>query len=197
MTKSQPLGIFDTQLIWGEATMNVSFVVLDDMSGKALVGIPVTEDHVEHIHKRERTMEVEGGKMVSFEPVSREHRWNVSEVKVGAAVKWVVDESTLARVGEVTTVFVKPVFDARDVVKSDRVLFDTAKLKVAPRNKLRVGAVSADVDEGGLSVEVTAESGYPLELEEDTVLFTSSFEPNELKTAWELALSSKVAPRDP
>ena len=54
----------------GEATLNVSFVVLDDMSGKALVGIPVTEDHVEHIHKRERTMEVEGGKVVSFEPVS-------------------------------------------------------------------------------------------------------------------------------
>ena len=40
---------------------------------------------------------------------------------MGAAVKWVIDESTLARVGEVTTVFVKPAFDAGEVIKSDRV----------------------------------------------------------------------------
>ncbi len=69
---------------------------------------------------------------------------------------WVVDESTLALVREITTVFVKPAFDAREVVKFDRVLFDIAKLKVTPRDKLRVGAVCAE-DEGDLSVEVTAE----------------------------------------
>ena len=197
MTKSQPLGIFDTFLVWGEATLNVSFIVIDDPSCKALVGIPVTEDHVEHFHKRERTMEVEGGKMVSFEPASRDNRWNVAEVKIGAAVKWVVDEYSIARVGEVTTIFVKPAYDARDVVKHEGMLFDSAKLKVSHKSKLRVGAVRAEPGSGGFAVDVSAETGFPLELAEDTVIFTSSFEPNEVKKAQELTLSDKVAPRDP
>ncbi len=40
MTENQPLGILDTVLVWDEEPMEVEMVIVDDPSGKAMLGQP-------------------------------------------------------------------------------------------------------------------------------------------------------------
>ena len=63
--------------------LRVSLVVIDDRSEKALIGVPVMEDHIKNIRLEERTMITKEDMVVPYEPANRKSGPHVARLRVG------------------------------------------------------------------------------------------------------------------
>ena len=122
-------------LVWGKTQLKLSLVVIDDSSGKCLVGIPLMEDHFKTIDAEQRQVLTKCGGKVEYRPAERS-TGQVQTIQIGAMVKWVTVRQNPIRSGVVSTVWVRPALDAADVVRDEEALFNH---KAISKGKWRVG----------------------------------------------------------
>ncbi len=71
-TGSKPLGIVTITIKWAQASMTLSFVVMNDTTKKVIFGAPVIKNHIESISLSKMSMKTWSGHEVPFSELDYE-----------------------------------------------------------------------------------------------------------------------------
>jgi hypothetical protein len=180
-TGSKPIGLITLPIKWAEATINLTFVVMNDPSKKVIFGSSVLKNHTKAICLEIMSMKTWSGHTVPFSKMDYDKHSipRVCSVSIGAEVKWKVSTNSVVTPDYPTPITLEPEAEALDSVPA-RVLYDRTFIKPLSDKGVIIDVNSFSVKQGSISVLATSASPFAKPLPEGMSLLASTIKPGNL-----------------